>query len=294
MDKKVKIKVQKDGPYIVTGGVPLQEEQIVRDKKGFAFKWKVIKKYPLQETYRLCRCGKSKTKPFCDQSHLTAGCDCAERASKTPFKDSASEIEGPEITLKDAEPLCVHAGFCDRAGGIWELTRNSDDEGNKKIAIKEAFNCPSGRLVEMNKKGEDIEPDLAPSISVTRDAEGVPGPLWVKGRIPIEGADGKVYEIRNRLTLCRCGRSGNKPFCDASHYKADEKKINPVDDLGVEHSSIRIILKVLGKINKQIESNQKLDYADLKNALVYLKEYIDKCHYGKEEDGLFANMKEEF
>jgi len=43
------------------------------------------------------------------------------------------------------------------------------------------------------------------------------GPLWVRGGIPIKSADGKPYEIRNRVILCRCGRSKNKPFCDGSH-----------------------------------------------------------------------------
>ena len=42
---------------------------------------------------------------------------------------------------------------------------------------------------------------------------------------PIEGADGEAYEARNRVTLCRCGASNNKPFCDGKHveinFKAD-------------------------------------------------------------------------
>jgi CDGSH-type Zn-finger protein len=48
---------------------------------------------------------------------------------------------------------------------------------------------------------------------------GAEGPLWVKGGIPVEAADGFEYEKRNRVTLCRCGRSGHKPFCDGSHLK---------------------------------------------------------------------------
>ena len=33
----------------------------------------------------------------------------------------------------------------------------------------------------------------------------------------VVGADGKAYEVRNRMTLCRCGESSNKPFCDGTH-----------------------------------------------------------------------------
>lgn len=43
------------------------------------------------------------------------------------------------------------------------------------------------------------------------------GPLWVRGGIPVESSDGATYEVRNRVTLCRCGRSSNKPFCDGTH-----------------------------------------------------------------------------
>jgi CDGSH-type Zn-finger protein len=43
------------------------------------------------------------------------------------------------------------------------------------------------------------------------------GPLWVTGNIPILRADGQPLEIRNRVTLCRCGCSGAKPLCDGAH-----------------------------------------------------------------------------
>ena len=81
--------------------------------------------------------------------------------------------------------------------------------------------CPSGRLVVYdNPSGEALEPEFEKSIVIIeyppRDEHG---PLWVRGGIPVEAADGQVYEIRNRMTLCRCGESCNKPFCDGSHVK---------------------------------------------------------------------------
>ena len=48
-------------------------------------------------------------------------------------------------------------------------------------------------------------------------AKQLRGPIWVRGGIPVVAADGQTYEIRNRMTLRRCGRSANKPFCDGSH-----------------------------------------------------------------------------
>ncbi|MFE2733740.1 CDGSH iron-sulfur domain-containing protein [Streptomyces sp. NPDC059349] len=39
----------------------------------------------------------------------------------------------------------------------------------------------------------------------------------MRGGIPVTAADGTPYEVRNRVTLCRCGASRNKPFCDGTH-----------------------------------------------------------------------------
>ena len=61
-------------------------------------------------------------------------------------------------------------------------------------------------------------PELEPTIGLVQDPQmGVSGPIWVKGGIQVESADGRAYEVRNRVTLCRCGKSKNKPFCDGSH-----------------------------------------------------------------------------
>ena len=50
------------------------------------------------------------------------------------------------------------------------------------------------------------------------------GPLWVTGNIPIERSDGKPFEIRNRVTLCRCGESKLKPLCDGLHREMGIKE----------------------------------------------------------------------
>ncbi len=88
-----------------------------------------------------------------------------------------------------------------------------------RLTARGAGLCPSGRLVAWDRETKtEIEPEFEPSIGIVADpADGVAGPIWVRGGIPISGADGETYEIRNRVTLCRCGASANKPFCDASH-----------------------------------------------------------------------------
>jgi hypothetical protein len=72
-----------------------------------------------------------------------------------------------------------------------------------------------------NSTGKEIEPEFEKSIVVVEShPRHENGPLWIRGGIPIESAYGKQYEIRNRMTLCRCGHSKNKPFCDGSHIES--------------------------------------------------------------------------
>ena len=75
--------------------------------------------------------------------------------------------------------------------------------------------CPSGALTLRTLDGADIEPELAQAIGVIDD-----GPLLVTGAIPVARADGEPFEARNRIALCRCGHSANKPLCDGSHHEA--------------------------------------------------------------------------
>jgi len=221
-NNRMKIKVCKDGPYTVTGGIPLKDYTLIVDADGLSTGWQEGKSYPVEEEYELCRCGHSKTWPFCDrQSHQEIQFDGTETASREPFeKQTEPKTVGPELVLTDAPVFCALARFCDRAGGVWDNTRGSDDPEKKKIVIQEVSDCPAGRLVLHDKDGNLIEPKFEPSIGLVIDpVAGVDGPVWVRGGIPVEAADGFVYEVRNRMTLCRCGKSKNKPFCDCSHVE---------------------------------------------------------------------------
>jgi CDGSH-type Zn-finger protein len=215
----MKIVVQKNGPYVVTGGVPLAIQTIVPNEDGLSWQWKEGKTFPQHASYKLCRCGQSRSKPYCDSTHKKIGFDGTETASRAPVHDRSETFDGPTHLLEDDEELCAFARFCDPGGKIWSLIERTDDPEVRRLAIREATHCPSGRLVLVDKqKDEALEPDLPPSIGVVEDpALGASGPLWVRGGIPVESDDGTPYEVRNRVTLCRCGASQNKPFCDGSH-----------------------------------------------------------------------------
>lgn len=214
------IQVSKNGPYIVFGKIPMMDYVINCDCMGIPIDWVSGKEYPVTEKFSLCRCGQSKNKPYCDGTHAKINFNGTETASLEPYLIHAKEINGPELRLNDVEKLCASARFCHRSGDIWEQIPGSDDPETKKIAIKNSCDCPSGRLLLWDKRtGIRFEPELGRSIALVADPfMGVRGPIWVRGEIPIQSADGKIYEVRNRVTLCRCGKSLNKPFCDSSHY----------------------------------------------------------------------------
>jgi len=222
MENNKKVIITKDGPYLVSGNIPLAKEIAIVGESGEPEEWKKGYEYPNKESYALCRCGMSKNQPYCDGTHINNNFDGSETASREEFMKQAERISGPEVDLSDAENLCSSGRFCHIAGGTWSNVENSNNPESKKIAIQTACNCPSGRLVVWDKKTQKpIEPNFVPSIGIIEDPQAkVSGPLWVKGGIQLVCVDGTNYEKRNRMALCRCGKSNNKPFCDGSHISA--------------------------------------------------------------------------
>lgn len=220
-----RIKVSKDGPYLVSGNVPLMEQLVVNDHAGVPKGWKEGRRYPPRRSYALCRCGRSKNKPFCDGSHVKAKFVGTERARGKFAEKGKEHFDGPTLELEDIRPYCSRARYCHRGIGVWQLTQDSSNPDSRRLAIEIAGNCPAGRLVVRDKRtGKEIEPQLEPSIGIIKDpAREEEGPLWVRGGIQIEGADGHLYERRNRITLCRCGRSRSMPFCDGSHVDGEAR-----------------------------------------------------------------------
>ena len=198
----------------------MDEEIIIPNEDGTPWIYRKGQvEFPESEPMALCRCGESKDKPFCDGSHAKATWDCKETASFEPILEDADIIDGPLISLLDNEKYCSFARFCDAKGRVWNIVQEAQNQEEVELAIREAEHCPSGRLMIVDNETKTIyEPEFAPSISLLEDSGiKVSGPIWVKGGIKIISSSGETYEIRNRVTLCRCGQSRNKPFCDGTH-----------------------------------------------------------------------------
>lgn len=232
------IKITPDGPYLVYGAPPIDQEIIVPNAEGNSWVYQNGAHYEPADPGHcaLCRCGTSHKKPFCDGSHKTADWDPKETASFEPILSESEWFEGPEVVLSDNPKLCSYARFCDAHGRIWNIVGEADTPESKNIFYHEAGHCPSGRLIGWDKAtGKAFEPKFNPSIGLIEDPQiKVSGPIWVKGGIRIESSDGRSYEIRNRITLCRCGQSSNKPFCDGTHASFHWNDELPMDEKGEE------------------------------------------------------------
>ncbi|MDH4171196.1 MAG: CDGSH iron-sulfur domain-containing protein [Acidimicrobiia bacterium] len=214
------IRIRRSGPLVVSGPIPIRRKTIVKSEHGEPLAYRSSE--PLEGfnarkgNAALCRCGGSGNKPFCDGTHMGVDWDHHETASGT-YAERSRELGGSRISVHDDRSICVHAGFCGtRVSSVWKLVDDTDDSIVRLQVINMVEKCPSGALTfRLPDDENDVEPGLPMEIGVLDD-----GPLWVQGGVPVQCSDGTTLETRNRVTLCRCGASGNKPLCDGSHVAA--------------------------------------------------------------------------
>jgi CDGSH-type Zn-finger protein len=216
-DVDVKVKVIPNGPLRVSGA-GLCRIGIERNEHARPTQYNEHGEQDHAEAYSLCRCGASANKPFCDGAHKNIEWDPAETADRRPTAERQTTYAGDGFAITDDKSLCWHAGFCVREyGHVWDLTAAASTDGDKQQIQAMVQSCPTSRLQYQEPAGSDpIEPELDQRIAVIDD-----GPLYLQGGIPVESADGESYETLNRVSLCRCGASANKPYCDGAHTKID-------------------------------------------------------------------------
>ncbi len=122
-ESAIDIKVTKNGPYIVTGKIPLFEQIIVVDKEGIPVEWGMGKKFPEKEKCGLCRCGESKNKPYCDGTHVKINFDGTEETIE-PYLKQAEVIEGPRAQAhRCRRPLCFSQVLSSRRRNLESCTK---------------------------------------------------------------------------------------------------------------------------------------------------------------------------
>jgi len=218
IDIKPKILPLPNGPYYLINDM---EPKVVENLKNF-------KGEPLSTTVgiALCRCGKSNRKPFCDGTHSIIGFSSQNvnlnenDTNKLTIKNKRRDYVGKEITIHDNRKICSHAKECvNNLPSVFKLGSKPwiDSDGSKiQDIINTVRKCPSGALsysidgIEYRDPKEQRDPIL----TVLKN-----GPYYITGGIDLIGENIEFGEgaSKEHYTLCRCGTSENKPFCDGTH-----------------------------------------------------------------------------
>ena len=188
-----------NGPYWVTGITGLT------NRKG---------PIRLQPSVVLCRCGASANKPFCDGTHVKIGFSSAD--PERAIQDKRETYEGQQIAIHDNRSICAHAGHCTE--GLPSVFRMKqapwiDPDGARREQVaKTVRRCPSGALSYSVDGVEHRNGVGEPTIFVAPD-----GPYVVTGGPELRDTKRAQGASLEQFTLCRCGESKNKPFCDGTH-----------------------------------------------------------------------------
>jgi CDGSH-type Zn-finger protein len=219
---KPKILPLSNGPYYLLNDMTPKPVQNLQTSDG----------HPLSNISgtALCRCGASKNKPFCDGTHnvIRFSSDnklIPEHAQIS--KGKKKSYTGKNIIVHDNRRICSHAGECvNSLSSVFRLDAKpwiDPDGASAEEIMKTIRKCPSGAL-SYSIGGIEYKDQMTrdPLVTVSKN-----GPYLVTGGIDLIGdniqwADGASKE---HYTLCRCGASNNKPFCDGTH-----NSINFVDD----------------------------------------------------------------
>jgi CDGSH-type Zn-finger protein/truncated hemoglobin YjbI len=205
------IRVADDGPYLVTNA------ERVRNWLGESI--------AVPPQVALCRCGESKSKPFCDGTHAQIGFTGEKDPNRVA--DRLDSYVGQQVTILDNRGICQHSGFCsDRLATAFRTDQEpfvAPSGGRMDELIRAVRTCPSGALgyaIDGVEAREDVDHHgtREPAIEVTRD-----GPYRITGGIPLVDARGEDVRrnkgsSREHYALCRCGHSQNKPFCSGMHW----------------------------------------------------------------------------
>ena len=197
------ITCNEDGPYII------KNVNHMTDTKGQPIATK--------STMALCRCGESLNKPFCDGTHSKVG--FSSKDPRDAVKNKKRSYAGEKITVHDNRGLCAHAGVCIRElNAVFSLKKSpwiDPDQASVDEVMAVVDDCPSGALSYTIENQQPKIPPSQTSITVIPS-----GPYKIVGEI--EMADVQKFEgaCDTTRTLCRCGHSKNKPYCDGAHLNS--------------------------------------------------------------------------
>lgn len=218
LKEKPKILLLPNGPYYLLNDMEPKVVENLQNSEG----------QPLS-TLRgvaLCRCGASKNKPFCDGTHGTIGFSSENKTQDNSpiIKDKRKNYVGKEITIHDNRKICSHAAECvNNLPSVFKFNARpwiNPDAADKEQIINTIKKCPSGALGYSIDEVEYKDQERMSMVTVSKD-----GPYTITGVIDLIGDNIQFAEgfSKEHYTLCRCGASNNKPFCDGMHITINFK-----------------------------------------------------------------------
>ena len=163
----------------------------------------------------LCRCGTSKTMPLCDGSETTSG--FTGGGTLDYDIELPRTYRGERISVNFDANFCAHVAEClngapavfDVHKRPWIMLKEADPDMVAEVVRR----CPTGALTYKRLDGgADEHPDADATVEVTAN-----GPYEIRGDIEVVDTNNQVVYRATRMSLCRCGASRNRPFCDKSH-----------------------------------------------------------------------------
>jgi CDGSH-type Zn-finger protein/uncharacterized Fe-S cluster protein YjdI len=131
--------------------------------------------------------------------------------------DGIERVKGKALELEFEARRCIHSRFCvtwapqvflANVQGPWI----HPDAMPVERLVEVAHACPSGAIRYRRLDGEPQEAAPPVNLATVREA----GPYAFRAQLEIDGAPAGF-----RATLCRCGASQNKPYCDGSHHRVE-------------------------------------------------------------------------
>ncbi len=213
--KPARLRPMKDGPLTYVPASKGEENAELVDALGDSA--------VLAERTLLCRCGGSKMKPYCDQTHRFNGYSSDRVRHVMP--DNRADYAGSSITVHDVRGMCSHKSNC--INGAPEVFRHDarpwidPDAADVEKVVRVVESCPSGALSYTLGGVVHLDWDGPPRIAADPN-----GPFQVSGPIEIVDVELPKTTSADHFSLCRCGGAKNQPFCDGSHW------INGFEDPG--------------------------------------------------------------
>ena len=189
---------------------------------------------------------------------------------------------GKDIDVTFDLKRCIHAAECGkRLQSVFDVAKRPWAQPDNAPAdqVQEAIDhCPSGALnyVRLDGGPQERQPDK--NLIVVTDS----GEYQLRGDVQLTSMEGAIITKEYRMTLCRCGESNNKPFCDNTHRKARFVALSEVADNAAETTDLRPTgkLRVVTATNGPLLLQGNFEIQDASGQQVFRDEKAALCRCG--------------